>query len=181
MEVLTDLKDVALHYSSMAFRVRMSALTFVGAAIAASLEFFKDPRQANVVGTALILISGSLSSLNHRYTHSYICACYAAGSLHPTARPEEAPPFDRWRAFSVTNERPYQKPLMRFLLSWLTYWPGILAGCYFVLREGPRAVTFAGWIGLLLAGVTITAWGIAAIKRPSLSVNLAEGRGQWVE
>lgn len=115
--ILMDLPEVALHYSTLAFRVRLAALTFVGAVLGASFGFFKEPREANVVGTALILVVGALSALNYRYTHSYICACYAASALPPQRDSDLA--ADRWHTFRVSNERPYGNWVMRMLLSWV--------------------------------------------------------------
>ena len=172
-----DLQDVALHYSTLAFRVRLAALTFVGAVLGASFAFFKEPNEANVVGTALILVVGALSALNYRYTHSYICACYAASAL---PRPSDGDlAADRWHTFRMTNERPYRRWPMRVLLSWSTYGPGILAGCYFILRAGYRTVTREGLFGLALAVLIAALWIILSFHDRDLSVDLTKDRGKF--
>jgi uncharacterized membrane protein YeiH len=72
--------DLIARYSSKIFQTRIYALTMVGAVLAASIEWVKDVNKSNFVGFLLILIVASLASSNRRYTHSYICACFASSS-----------------------------------------------------------------------------------------------------
>lgn len=174
---MTEPMDAALHYSAQAFRVRLAALTFVGASLAASFEHFTNPTDANLVGTALIVIVLSLSALNQRYTHSYLCACYAAGSLPGSLTAGSDTTADRWHIFRVTNERPYKNPASRWLLSWSTYGPGVLAGGYYIFRNGLVGVNIVGYFGIAIGALAMVGWRLAAVAQPDMSADMVTGRG----
>jgi hypothetical protein len=95
--------DLISHYSSQAFHTRIYALTFSGAVLAAALKWPDSTTQFDRVGLALVVVIGSLSALNWRYTHSYLAALLAS-------RLETSPGFEeveQWRYFSRINETPW--------------------------------------------------------------------------
>src|SRR5205823_1168383 len=114
---------------------------------------------------------GALSALNYRYTHSYICACYAVSALRRSSGKTDLV-ADRWHIFRVTNERPYRNWAMRMFLSWSTYVPGILAGWFFILRGGYETVTFVGKFGLIATFVIVVLWITSSWRRPNLKLGL---------
>lgn len=144
---MTTPADLVGHYSTKAFQTRMAALASIGAILGADVAWDEARVQSGVLGLALLIIVGSLAELNRRYTHSYLCACRAS------ARSSEVTQV--WRDFTEMNERPYSLArrkkrltlaekedarsrgsiLSRFLLSWGTYLPGVVAGLYLVWAQ----------------------------------------------
>lgn len=149
--------DLVAHYSTRAFLTRIAALTFVGAVVGATLHDLRNREISSVVGFTLIVIVLSLAELNRRYTHSYLAACRAASA--EIGDPAEA---RRWRLFTEINEDQWRKnTLRRFLLNWLTYFPGLLLGEYLVVRWGFDAATC---IALMLGTLIVIVWGLASRK-----------------
>lgn len=148
---MTTPADLVSHYSTKALQTRMAALASIGALLGADVAWDEAKVQSGVLGIALLVIVGSLAELNRRYTHSYLCACRAAARSSESAQ--------MWRDFTTMNERPYSRLrgevervrtqeegeagsrrgiLSRFLLSWGTYLPGIVAGLYLVWAQFGR-------------------------------------------
>lgn len=155
--------DLIAHYSSRIFQTRIYALTIVGAVLAASIEWIKEADKSNFVGFLLILIVASLAASNRRYTHSYICACFASSS-----RESKSNEVASWYLFRYMNEHPWAgtswKPCVgRFMLYWSTYIPGIVTGEYLIFRnDGPVLI---GWVGTVIsAGIVL--WWIYLAARP---------------
>jgi hypothetical protein len=156
--------DLAAHYSSKAFQTRLSALTAVGAVMAVSFEWIEGAEQSNWVGLVPILVVGSLAELNRRFTYSYLSACYAAARTENT---------EAWGIFRTVNEGPYRASrrmrrgvrflsyLRRFMLSWSTYFPGLLVGIYLIFRDRP---TRPGVFGTALASWLFLWWVFSSLK-----------------
>lgn len=156
--------DLAAHYSSKAFQTRLSALTAVGAVLAVTFEWIEGAEQWNWVGLVLILVVGSLAELNRRFTYSYLSACYAAERTENT---------EVWRFFRTVNEGPYRASkrrgrgvrflsyLRRFMLSWSTYFPGLVVGIYLIFRDRP---TQPGVFGTALASGLFLWWVFSSLK-----------------
>lgn len=148
--------DLIVHYSSKAFQTRLAALTVIGAVLVGTSKWFKDAEESNIVGFLLILVVSSLGELNRRYSYSYLCACYAATRRGRHFSNEAKEAAVQWIIFRITNETPWRSPLARFLLSWSTYFPGIILGGFLILRQGePVAI---GWVGLGLALLVLLQW-----------------------
>jgi hypothetical protein len=156
--------DLVAHYSELAFKTRTAALAFVGAALGAEIAW----KHSQLLGVALLVIVASLAELNHRYTWSYLSACRAS-ALNDT------PDLQRqWQAFIEMNEGPWnplrkdqpaplpaKRFVKRFLLSWSTYLPGLIAGTFLIMRDGT-----AMDVGLALAaGVLLLGWWGRHVKR----------------
>lgn len=157
------------HYSTQAFNTRIFALTFVGAAIGATLVWLEQPVKQNILGLALLVIIGSLAELNRRYTYSYLCACRAESRMH--AQPSDD--NQAWREFSVMNEGPWsgkaakrntlwRGALNRFLLSWATYMPGLISGLVLSYMPGLR---FSRPLGIAFSLALLAWWATQAIRR----------------
>ena len=153
--------DLIAHYSSKAFQTRMAALTVIGAVLVAASNWFKEADEANAVGLFLILVVSSLGELNRRYSYSYLCACYASTKRRRSFSAAEMEAATRWIYFRLENERPWNSAVPRFLLSWSTYIPGVLLGCFLILREGEP--TGLGFLGLGLAAVLLLQWMYYAV------------------
>jgi hypothetical protein len=164
--------DLISHYSGLAFQTRIAALAFVGAAIGAEVAWAGTGARSAVRGAALLLIIGSLAELNRRYTWSYLSACRASV---PPNRVKSEPATADWNAFIRMNEGPWgadlpsghtsrgaelpstkrvPRSVNRFLLSWGTYLPGILAGVYLVRRDGTATELWTA----LVAALALLAW-----------------------
>ncbi len=143
--------DLISHYSSKAFQTRMYALTIAIGALVAGLRWAPDVSNSFWFGSFLILIVVSLAELNRRYTRSYLCACFA--SAFPQEAGSTELDHERWAVFRFTNETPWTPLLSRFLLSWLTYLPGLVVGGTIMFAAGGA---YAKWLGvavpLLIAG-----------------------------
>ncbi|HEX8650280.1 MAG TPA: hypothetical protein VF708_05535 [Pyrinomonadaceae bacterium] len=153
--------DLISHYSSHAFFTRIAALTSVGAVLGAAINRLDDPIFSLLVGYALIMVVISLAELNRRYTHSYISACRAAGMYLDSDTEEGRSVAKRWRYFIELNEKPYESAPMRFLLSWLTYLPGLILGEVLILKScGWRCWMWIGFRGVfaILLGVAVLMW-----------------------
>ena len=159
--------DLVAHYSSQAFRTRISALTFAGAVMAVVIKWKEAGVETNLIGLALVAVVGSLGELNRRYTHSYLAACLAS-ALEVPRNSDEVTTAIRWKLFSALNEwqwaarsgsifrlSPWRVAANRFLLNWLTYLPGLMVGVLIIFRGKISAL---GWCGLLLAAGFILHW-----------------------
>ena len=164
---MTRPSDLIAHYSSHAFHTRIYALTFSGAVLAAVLKWDQAMLESNLIGLALIAVVGSLGELNWRFTHSYLAACRAS-SLHVSSVDEEELNRKRWSYFSLINERPWtatedriyaRVPIKvipkRFLLSWLTYLPGLALGAYAIYRG---SLSIVGWLGWIIGVFALIRW-----------------------
>jgi hypothetical protein len=98
--------DLIIHYSDLAFRTRITALAFVGAAIGGEVAWAGSSVRSAVRGAALILIVASLAELNRRYTWSYLSACRASA---PRANIESEPLARAWDSFIDMNEGPWRR------------------------------------------------------------------------
>jgi hypothetical protein len=159
---MAEPSDLIAHYSSKIFQTRIYALTTVGAVLASSIEWIKDPDQSIFIGFLLILVVVSLGELNRRYTYSYICACYAASWKKIDSKDKI-----NWCIFTRLNEAPWtveswKSCIYRFMLNWSTYVPGIIVGLYLILREkDPKLI---GWIGIATAALSLVWWIYWSIK-----------------
>ena len=142
-------------------------MTFSGAVLAAVLKWDRAVIESNLIGFALIAVVGSLGELNWRFTHSYLAACRAS-SLQVSGTSEEELTRKRWSYFSYINERPWtalgerlycRVPMKaipkRFLLSWLTYLPGLAVGAHTIYRGNVSKLGVLGWI---IGGVAFIRW-----------------------
>ena len=156
---MADLSSLAEHYSALAFKTRIYALTFTGAVLGADFWVrgsgneltggFLTPRA--LLGLLLLAVVGSLGELNRRYTSSYVAACRSMGGAAPG-----------WREFVRLNEKRYsfrendrlaekaKKLGNRFVLSWLTYIPGWLLGVALLLGENQLLPSAIGILGALI-------------------------------
>lgn len=176
---MTEIGELAVHYSTKAYQIRVAALTFAGAVLVASAEYFTETADSNVMGTALILVVGALSALNHRYTRSYLCACNAmAADLSARGIPLSETEL-RWAVFRYPNERPYRNRTARLALSWSTFGPGVVGGVYLVLRNGLSSVSWIGYLGLVLAALAVAIWFVLAGKDPDYAVDLDVNRNSY--
>jgi len=124
--------DIISHYSNQALLTRLAALTFVGGVVGGAWDKLEQPPIGTVVGLALIVVVGSLSELNRRYTHSYLSACRAAAEPLDGDNPQDRMTAKRWKYFYAWNEEPWKQKVSRFFLNWLTYVPGLLLGVFLV-------------------------------------------------
>lgn len=162
--------DLIAHYSSQAFQTRIYALTFSGAVLAAALAWERLSTELNLIGFALIVVVGSLGELNRRYTHSYLAACRASSFEPSEAKSSEEGDRTRirWDYFCKINERPWSVGdetlyefrtsaiWKKFLLTWSTYVPGLLAGGLIIRRGGFEGPGKAG----IMLGLVILAWWV---------------------
>lgn len=173
---MTDIGEIAVHYSTKAYQVRVAALTFAGAVLVASAEYFDESADSNVMGTVLIVVIASLSALNDRYTRSYLCACNAqAADLSARGIPASEAEL-RWAVFRHPNERPYRSRTARLALSWSTFGPGVLGGVYLVLRSGLASVSWVGCVGLVVAALAFAMWYRLAGRDPDYALDLDRNR-----
>lgn len=135
---MIDPTELVGHYSTKAFQTRITALAAIGVAVSAKL-WGTDRIDAAGVGMGLLLVTASLAELNRRYTYSYLCACRVGASASGDGT------RSNWQRFNRMNEGPWtpghgqgvaRPRIYRFLLSWGTYLPGLLAGVYLVWGEG---------------------------------------------
>ena len=155
--------DLIAHYSSRIFQTRIYALTMVGSVLAASINWITEVDKSNFVGFLLILIVASLAESNRRYTHSYLCACFASSS-----RESKSNEVASWYLFRHMNEQPWSDKsckscVARFMLYWSTYIPGIITGEYLIFRDsGPVLI---GWIATIVS-VCIVLWWMYLAASP---------------
>ena|SRR6266481_1314605 len=172
--------DLISHYSNQAHLTRLAALTFVGAVVGVAWDKLSDPSIQIAVGFTLIIVVGSLAELNRRYTHSYLSACRAAAAPLEIDGPEDRATANRWSQFYEINELPWEHPVWRFVLLWLTYLPGLFLGVFLVGRSRSNEgfwkspwfwLAFAIALGIVLWSTQfrILRWRNKARSKPSMS------------
>lgn len=162
---MTTPADLIEHYSTRAFLTRMAALASVGAVLGANVAWQRDQISPAVLGFGLLLVVFCLAELNRRFTYSYLSACRAAAGLDSKSSndPPKSAEMLQWADFVSMNEGPwtnkdrdgtlerYLRIANRFLLSWSTYFPGLLAGVYLASDGGYSKSGFA-------LGFALVAW-----------------------
>ena len=174
--------DLVSNYSSHVFNTRLSALIFSGAVLGTALTWDKEMSRSDLVGSVLIVAVVSLGELNRRYTHAFWIACYASSLSLSSVREQEEKERIRWALFATLNEYPWSPRanslyvpmsrtagritllrawLLRFLLSWLTFVPGLLLGVGLIIYGSISRGVFSAWgISGLVVGACVLVWWI---------------------
>ncbi|UCF43144.1 MAG: hypothetical protein JSV99_11285 [Planctomycetota bacterium] len=160
---MAEPSDLISHYSSKIFQTRIYALTLAGAVLGGAMKWFPGDVESGVAGLVLILVVGSLAESNRRYTHSYLCSCYASSR---SAWKDPA----RWYLFMRINEEPWSGRKVGAIISrvglyWATFLPGLAGGLYLIWRNkiGGVAGETCGAEVAMWARCTWTAVGVLVL------------------